>query len=174
MGDPEHRYDLETEMDKFVEREREHTGRKFASGASCKGDTSPIRKHGLEQETAYVNAAVLNWRHIPTPFGTAQSSSKGPNGSAGSYYTQKNRRNNRGGEKLITLIDKALQPEKSNQAMILMLNAMRTNWAERNDAQFNSKLNYRDIGPILQDTRNDIEAMAAGRSNSQSQRNSHA
>ncbi|KAL3675823.1 hypothetical protein R1sor_025771 [Riccia sorocarpa] len=66
--------------------------------------------------------------------------------------------NNSGGEPLLPLIDRALRMHRHNPApLILMLATLRANWAERNDAQFNQKINFRGVQPIFRETDNDIE-----------------
>ncbi|KAL3696981.1 hypothetical protein R1sor_011057 [Riccia sorocarpa] len=66
---------------------------------------------------------------------------------------------NRGCESLITVIDFALQNHRANPACItLLLNALRTNWIERNESQFRERQAYRGVNTVLHET--NIEIMA--------------
>ncbi|KAL3676486.1 hypothetical protein R1sor_026434 [Riccia sorocarpa] len=72
--------------------------------------------------------------------------------------------NNNGAEHLIKLVDTALRQHKKNQAPILLTLALiRTNWAERNSAQFKQKLAFRGIGPVLDEVINEVNALTSPR-----------
>ncbi|KAL3684995.1 hypothetical protein R1sor_003017 [Riccia sorocarpa] len=81
---------------------------------------------------------------------------------------------NAGGEHCIDLIDRALRQHRLNQApLLLILTTLRTNWAERNEAQFKQRIAFRGVQPVLNETRIEIEALNTIRNLSQARTNAN-
>ncbi|KAL3683001.1 hypothetical protein R1sor_001023 [Riccia sorocarpa] len=66
------------------------------------------------------------------------------------------------GESIITVLDRTLQEHKQNPAPLLMLLAIwRTNWSERNHAQFQQRPKYSGINILIKEKCEEIQAMLA-------------
>ncbi|KAL3691751.1 hypothetical protein R1sor_005402 [Riccia sorocarpa] len=79
---------------------------------------------------------------------------------------------NLGAEDFITVVDRALILHKENQVpLLLLLTTLRTNWAERNLNQFENKLNFRGVTPVLHEIDKEVRAIKLTSGASQQQQN---
>ncbi|KAL3683713.1 hypothetical protein R1sor_001735 [Riccia sorocarpa] len=79
---------------------------------------------------------------------------------------------NLGAEDFITVVDRALILHKENQApLLLLLTTLRTNWAERNLNQFENKLNFRGVTPVLHEIDKEVRAIKLTSGASQQRQN---
>ncbi|KAL3695212.1 hypothetical protein R1sor_009288 [Riccia sorocarpa] len=66
---------------------------------------------------------------------------------------------NFGAETFLSVVDRALLLHKDNQApLLLLLTTLRTKWTERNLCQFEGKLNFRGVNPVLNEINEEIQA----------------
>ncbi|KAL3686060.1 hypothetical protein R1sor_004082 [Riccia sorocarpa] len=64
------------------------------------------------------------------------------------------------GEPLLDVVDKALAEHRSNLAiLLLLLTTWRVNWSERNDLQFQDKNRYRGLTTILNEIKEEVDAL---------------